>query len=329
VDQYFETQIINIGGADPKFKVSGTFRLVFEDTYGEKWTTGPIPVDGGADKSSEVRAALQALPNSVVQDVTVTSLAISTKGVRYHVRFDGGSNTATVTGNPGDLPNMGCDSSELAVSIVSASVGFVNTNATWLDLSSSVDVSAIMIGDVLTGADGFVMRVLEASFDSNFKVASVRVNAVCNCSAFDIFRRVENGVECTVSDRAPLMPSTWAATYVGILADIADGDKQFNLTAVVHSVGLSVGDRLQLTNGTTTQVVTITAIDKTDKKHLSTKEALLAFPATSTKVYFWGKGTTENSVCSGRGLCDTTSGLCKCFKGYTMDNCSRQNALAM
>jgi len=45
-------------------------------------------------------------------------------------------------------------------------------------------------------------------------------------------------------------------------------------------------------------------------------------------VYNDQRGTTENKECSGRGLCDETSGLCQCFKGYTDDDCSRQNALA-
>lgn len=32
--------------------------------------------------------------------------------------------------------------------------------------------------------------------------------------------------------------------------------------------------------------------------------------------------------CSNRGICDTTSGVCQCFPGYTTDNCGAQNALA-
>jgi hypothetical protein len=38
-------------------------------------------------------------------------------------------------------------------------------------------------------------------------------------------------------------------------------------------------------------------------------------------------GTKENEVCSGRGKCDSTSGLCQCFKGFSDDSCSTQNAL--
>ena len=37
---------------------------------------------------------------------------------------------------------------------------------------------------------------------------------------------------------------------------------------------------------------------------------------------------TYTSMCSNRGRCDKTSGLCQCFKGYTSDDCSVQNSLA-
>merc|ERR1712054_503852 len=46
-------------------------------------------------------------------------------------------------------------------------------------------------------------------------------------------------------------------------------------------------------------------------------------------AYNDGAGTAEASECSGRGLCDDSSGECQCFKGYTGVDCSIQNALAV
>jgi len=38
---------------------------------------------------------------------------------------------------------------------------------------------------------------------------------------------------------------------------------------------------------------------------------------------------THTSQCSNRGTCDSEEGVCKCFKGYTNDNCDTQSALAV
>lgn len=45
--------------------------------------------------------------------------------------------------------------------------------------------------------------------------------------------------------------------------------------------------------------------------------------------FFPAAASTYNYVapCSNRGLCDTDSGLCTCFPGYTADDCSEQAAL--
>jgi len=46
-------------------------------------------------------------------------------------------------------------------------------------------------------------------------------------------------------------------------------------------------------------------------------------------AYNDGSGTMEAKSCSGRGLCDESTGECACFSGYTDVDCSVQNALAI
>jgi len=49
---------------------------------------------------------------------------------------------------------------------------------------------------------------------------------------------------------------------------------------------------------------------------------------TEKRIHLNFKGTTSSAACSGRGLCDSSSAECQCFKGYTGQACQIQNALA-
>lgn len=53
------------------------------------------------------------------------------------------------------------------------------------------------------------------------------------------------------------------------------------------------------------------------------------FPAYNMGVAKGNDGNKENIECSNRGICDYATGLCKCFNGFTNEDCSLQNALSM
>jgi hypothetical protein len=50
--------------------------------------------------------------------------------------------------------------------------------------------------------------------------------------------------------------------------------------------------------------------------------------AAGAKAYEVARGNFEAVECSGRGLCDSSSGLCKCFGGFFGSACEYLNALA-
>ena len=50
---------------------------------------------------------------------------------------------------------------------------------------------------------------------------------------------------------------------------------------------------------------------------------------TAASLSLYSRGQKESSQCSDRGVCDRTTGLCTCFKGYTGESCSTQNSLSV
>merc|ERR1711871_1896284 len=122
------------------------------------------------------------------------------------------------------------------------------------------------------------------------------------------------------------------AALTGVTAD-TDG----KYTKTSHGIAIAANDFVQIEAASTTAnngVFKVTAkndgdftVEGTSTAITGGGEAVKVFKAHL--AYNNGAGTTEASECSGRGLCDDSSGECQCFKGYTGVDCSIQNALAV
>jgi hypothetical protein len=115
VGQTDEVQTITFTDADTTaFANSATF--TFTDLYGGTWTTRPFtPVkwDNGSEQTTptaNLKAALEGLPNHVIESVTVTA-ATASNGVAYAVTFDSPHNSGNqnaLTCNVGGCNAAGC-----------------------------------------------------------------------------------------------------------------------------------------------------------------------------------------------------------------------------
>lgn len=99
-------------------------------------------------------------------------------------------------------------------------------------------------------------------------------------------------------------------------------------TYMTHTV-----DKIDYETATSTpfgamQSFTLNEIVSTETTNAGSFQPSAELTTPAHTVYNDQRGTTENKECSGRGLCDGSTGTCECFKGYTDDDCSRQNALA-
>jgi len=123
---------------------------------------------------------------------------------------------------------------------------------------------------------------------------------------------------------------------------VADGGTPFNTDGFQNFVA---GDRIWLSCASTSGSVsfngyfkivsisnTVLALDRSIPTISSAWDSDTTCTAkkivnTVCEVEETVKGTSENAECSNRGNCDTQTGLCGCFAGYTGEDCSVQTVL--
>jgi uncharacterized protein YoaH (UPF0181 family) len=257
--------------------------LVVSTAEGHVFTT-PRVTDiwtGSSATAANLKAALQSLPQFVMQGVDVTTQATqfnSTK-VQYHVTFSGKHST-------GERPVMQCAGDPiLGTHACTASGCSPRFNQMRLVQPPSAGGFVLTTGAILQQP-----APPAGTTDAPGRwgmVADIRVRSRATGKTIEVTTKLyETTVGDGISER-PLVFGTPLNLPYGLTVDVvetvADGIYQF-------------------------------------KWRLPTCSVTVTTPAHSHNEY---------KECGGRGVCDRTKGVCKCFKGYSGYACSAENDLQL
>jgi hypothetical protein len=133
------------------------------------------------------------------------------------------------------------------------------------------------------------------------------------------------GTTDTITAPATSAPNSWSITgrtssYIGTgTTQLAKEDK-FTYDDQLYTVAYIT----ETDDGTT-----YTATIKTVENYIATSGT----PSGWVYKVAWDTSDSSNfeytTQCSNRGVCDSSTGVCKCFKGYSNDNCDTQNAYSL
>jgi hypothetical protein len=165
----------------------------------------------------------------------------------------------------------------------------------------------------LTGSTaGFTTTTQNCCVADNTAASSIKK---CN----DIFRDVGRGMVAQGNNELILRSSSFIDTD-GTPLTITAGDQvliENELNVITKVVTVSETDSGAENFYTSLILKNAVTFDAAD-----VRSVLVLAPMADASTYPYV------SECSGRGVCDGDEGLCKCFKGYTGDNCATQSALA-
>merc|ERR1719262_403726 len=363
---------------------TGIFRLAYKDEYGETWNTSPIsamaysmttPATNTA-QAAAIKAALEGIPNSVFEEVTVELWPIqtpipgtydcsSTAGTCVLTADTGTNDDSTkVAGtDTGDFAKTseqtGASDGSITASLVTAGVltgaghkwGISNCKqagatgfgfATAADFASTAGQIAGTDGaSTLNGGagtticrydmNGFRAKITFTSNPGDINELTCDADLVTTAEHSDS-AAPNTDIVCTAKDQ---LNFELGAVNTVIGSTIGGGNGGQIQTNMDLSAMMTHGERVVFTVSSTVNTCTIagpivaptaTATAKIICEEEFAATAALATVATPS-AHHLGKGTTENTECSHRGLCNHDEGLCECFTGYTHDDCSRQDAL--
>lgn len=349
-----ETFIIRLGVLTA-IDSGGHMRLKFYDYWGEAYHTDRITVTTAPGTTADnIQAALLALPNGVITDVTCDDSATTT----VVNNIEAGSATTLqaalghligckIVSNPGihRLPEI---AAVTLVDTVSGGATFTGiTGSTQrgedTDLAGTLYASSTVTGTMVTMTNG-ALAATTAGGTATQPVADWtspgHLMKVDN-QYIAVTVKASNALTLLYAWPLPSIASGSTAMYYSTTAFSIDA--QTVDVATVASAVLTMSGTPTFVAGATVffenqifEVVTVATSSVTlDRPFAGTSAtgASLVTGDDNVAILYWANKPTTGTFtfvneCSGRGLCERESGVCQCFKGYTNDNCDTQNILA-
>lgn len=352
----YDTQVVRLGITDNSATptVSGTYRLRFYDHWGESFITDTITFDNTADvaDATAVATALKKLPNDVISDVTCEYIGALSSTLAHKIGnyADAGGNEAAKVAvackfidNPGRLRLMDLVDVIINEGAVKSTTPFSTVSGTGLRGEAGDMAAKLTTSTVTTLANFGTTLTVSAQDATNLPGTALQLAKI-----YDVYillaTGVTNGNEYTLAYGYPgaAIASGTVSLYASLATVAADtvtidawtvGANTFTTSAaptvaIRGSWIFSHGQFFVVTkvDGTTVTVDRpFNGMAAAPTVSISTAAVDALYVVTPTKARNYYEYVSE---CSGRGICDSDTGICSCFKGYTKDNCNQQNILA-
>jgi len=336
-----------------KFSSSSTLAVVKEATPTTITTQGAVGSSDVAGASGNyivlanpdtgevgVQRALMELPNQVIPSIQVDETITPTSNV-FRITFSDAANSGDqhmLQCKVDACTHDGCQprsdgvkglfqvssavaSSSFTTTIAEAATGdFTNIPSSFSDLTAVTTAAATLVVKSFSGTNSGDTLTRTAG-DTLAGFGDLSGEAGLNFLFFNTFSGDDLGQSTAIV----------AGT---VTDDNTKGVANTKVTFADDGHDLGVGDTVQIAHSSTyiVKVVEVASAVVTFDRDMGTtaENDVLYFTkvtASPCTVEETTKGTSELLECSGRGLCDDSTGTCECFEGYTDEDCSKQTVL--